>query len=207
MEPDDSQVEGSLTLVPEGATRSSMREAKAFLLEPSLVEACLLDAPHDRLFEAAWRGSLSSIDPLRRSGRLAHVTGHVAESVGEMLLVEFGYNVVWHLVGPGTHGVDLIVLCPSGGRLLVVEVKGTLRPKYWPGLSRRSLAQMSAQWLDKADNPGMGEWNLRSDDVFGGVMLINFSEMAFKVALTRDFRRLIPVTDIDQLGALDWLDV
>jgi hypothetical protein len=95
------------------------------------------------------------------------VTGHVAESVVELLLAEVGYQLLWHFTGPGRHGVDLIVLCPAGERVVAVEVKGTLRPQYWPRLSRRELLQMSGAWVDKADNPGMANWELRSDDVYG----------------------------------------
>jgi hypothetical protein len=57
--------------------------------------------------------------------------------VVELLLADFGSQVLWHFTGPGPSRVDLIVLCPAAGRVVVVEVKGTLRPRYWPRLSRR----------------------------------------------------------------------
>jgi hypothetical protein len=85
-------------------------------------------------------------------------------------------------------------------------VKGTLRRGRWPPPSSRSLRQMSAEWLDKADNPGMGEWALRSEDVFGGIMVVNFADIAFKVALTNDFARWWPVRSLDELADLDQLD-
>ena len=153
----------------------------------------------------AWRGSLAALSPAERRGALAGVTGHVAESVVEVVLAELGYQLLWHFAGPGRHGVDLIVLCPSMERVVAVEVKGTLRPRYWPRLSRRELVQMSGAWVDKVDNPGMANWELRSDDVYGAVALVNFAAMAYRVAFTADFQQLEPVRDLDQLGDLGWL--
>ena len=31
--------------------------------------------------------------------------------------------LLWHFTGPGRHGVDLIVLCPTAERVIAVEVK------------------------------------------------------------------------------------
>jgi hypothetical protein len=89
------------------ARRGVMRDAVAFPLDRPTVEGCLLDTETDRLFARACETSIQDIDLTLRRGRLAHVTGHMAESVGELLWVDLGYNVVWHLTGPGTHGVDI----------------------------------------------------------------------------------------------------
>jgi hypothetical protein len=120
------------------------------------------------------------------------VTGHVAESVVEVLLAVLGYHVLWHFTGPGRHGVDLAVLCPRGERVVVVEAKGSLRAGHWPRLSHRGLAQLSARWLDKLDNPGMANWKLCNEDVYGAVMLVNFAAMAYRAAMTPRLRSPAP---------------
>jgi hypothetical protein len=52
----------------------------------------------------------------------------------------------------------------------------------------------------------MGEWGLRSDDVYGAVALVNLGELAYNVTLTRDFLHWHPLTEDSQLDNLDWLD-
>jgi hypothetical protein len=176
-------------------------------LRREVVAGCLdPDQATDRLFARAWSDSLAALPAPERRGALAGVTGHVAESVVEVLLAELGYQLLWHFTGPGRHGVDLIVLCPSGERVVAVEVKGTLRANYWPRLSRRELVQMSGAWVDKADNPGMANWELHSQDVYGAVVLVNFAAMAYRAAVTADFSRLQPIRDLGQLADLGWLD-
>jgi hypothetical protein len=186
--------------------RSLPADAAALPLASAMVEGCLdLDQVADRVFARAWRESLTALSPAERRGAPAGVTGHVAESVVELLLADLGYQLLWHFTGPGRHGVDLIVLCPAGERVVAVEVKGTLRPRYWPRLSRRELVQMSGAWVDKVDNPGMANWDLRAEDVYGSVVLVNFAAMAFRAAFTADFQQLQPVRDLEQLGDLRWL--
>jgi hypothetical protein len=92
------------------------------------------------------------------------------------------------------------VLCPSGERVVAVEVKGTLRARYWPRLSRRELVQKSGAWIDKTDNPGMANWDLRSHDVYGAAVLGNFAAMAYRAAITDDFSHLQLVRSLDQLA-------
>jgi hypothetical protein len=72
-----------------------------------------------------------------------------------------------HHVGPGRHGADLIMLHLASEMVFAVEVKGTLRPRHIPRLTRRELEQMSAAWIGKSDNPAMTSTELRSDDVYG----------------------------------------
>ena len=105
----------------------------------------------------------------------------------EIALEAVGWTPVWHFAGPGRHGVDLLLLGPGEERLFAVEVKGTLRPRNWPRMRRGELTQMDLAWLDKADNPAMSEWGVTSDDAYGAIALINFAELRFKIALTRDF--------------------
>jgi hypothetical protein len=66
------------------------------------------------------------------------------------------------------------------------------------------MTQMSAEWLDKADNPGMAELDLRSADIYGAVIVINFADITWRMALTSDFSTLIPLTQAGRLTCLDW---
>ena len=90
-------------------------------------------------------------------------------------------------------------------KVATVEVKGTLTAGRIPRLSRREITQMSAEWVDKADNPGMAELGLRSADVYGAVAVINFADMTWRIALTAHFSALSPVTGLGQLTRLSWL--
>lgn len=72
------------------------------------------------------------------------------------------------------------MLSPAADHVLAIEVKGTLRPGVVPRLSRRAVLQMSAAWMDKADNPGMAEWDLQSEDVSGAAVAVNFADMTLR---------------------------
>ncbi len=186
----------------------AVRAASVFLLQRQVVRGCLKPRkrPTDRVFARAFDHSLAALEPGERRGALAGVTGHVAESVVEILLAEHGWIPVWHFVGPGRHGVDLLLLGPGAERLVAVEVKGTLRPRRWPRVRRGELMQMDLAWLDKSDNPAMEEWGVQAADVYGGVFVLNFAELAYKAALTRDFERWQPLVVAEQLDDLSWLD-
>jgi hypothetical protein len=190
-----------------GSFGRTVRSANCFSLDDKLVARCLdlEEKPGDRLFHRAWKESLSGLSRVERAA-LAPTTGHVAESVAEIVLGKLGYQVIGHQSGPGGHGIDLLVMCPEGSRLVAVEVKGTLQPRRWPRLRRGELAQMSPRWLDKPDNPGMLDWDLTSEDVYGAVLLISFSQRAFRLLFTDDFVRLRPVMDSAALSDLSWLD-
>lgn len=171
-----------------------------------LIAGCLdLDHPADVRFRQAWQDSLASLPRTRRGSGLSGVTGHVAESVAAVLLRDLGHQLVWQLTGPGRHGVDLVMLDPAGQTLVAWEVKGTLREVGWPRLSGREVGQMGADWIDKADNPGMAEWDLTSADVIGGVVFIRFRTREVRFLLTADFATLAPVTDEAQLANLSWV--
>jgi hypothetical protein len=100
--------------------------------------------------------------------------------------------------------VDLLFLTPDD-KVIAVEVKGTLTAGRIPRLSRRELTQMSAEWVDKTDNPGMAELGLRSTDIYGAVAVINFADMTWRIALTADFSELAQVVHTSQLNDLSWL--
>lgn len=183
---------------------SALRRAAPFLLDPSVVVASLdLDAEVDRLFAGAWHLGTQVLDRRERN-RMSSTTGHIAESVAEVLLNGLGWHPLWHFEGPGRHGVDLMMLAP-GDLVVAIEVKGTLVPGRIPGLAHGELAQMSAGWMDKVDNPGMQELGLGSDDVFGAVVVVNFADLTWRAAVTADFVALKPVRDLDEMSDLSWL--
>jgi Holliday junction resolvase-like predicted endonuclease len=95
------------------------------------------------------------LPPALRTGALPGITGHVAESLVEMILSDHGYVPLAHRVGPAQHGADLIMLHLTSEMAFAVEVKGTLRPRHVPHLTRGELDQMSTAWVDKSDNPAM----------------------------------------------------
>lgn len=187
---------------------SPLATAIAFPFDPAFIDGCLdvEKRPTDALFARAFKRSLASLEPAARRGVLGGITGHVAESVAAVVLEGLGWTPVWHFVGPGRHGVDLLLLGPGAERLFAIEVKGTLKPGRWPRVWRGELTQMDVAWLDKVDNPGMSEWGVASADVYGGIVLVNFHELLFKVALTSDFVTWSAVEELEQLLDLEWLD-
>jgi hypothetical protein len=183
---------------------TALRRSSAFRLDTTVVEDCLdADSATDRLFARGWSSGAAGLTRAERCA-VAGVTGHVAESLTEVLLDRLGWRALWHFAGPGWHGVDLVFLSPDD-KVVAVEVKGTLIAGRIPRLSRREMTQMSAEWVDKADNPRIAELELRSADIYGAVAVINFADMAWRMALTSDFSALIPVTEAGQLARLDWL--
>jgi hypothetical protein len=132
------------------------------------------------------------------------VTGEIAESVAQIVLDAQGYNLVWQITTPGTHGVDLVLLTPAD-EMLALEVKGTLRPKTIPRLTPSRLRQMSREWLNDPANPGMAEWDLAADDIYAATMIVDLAEATIRVALSGDFVGYTPLTGLDQLRRLDWL--
>lgn len=185
---------------------SPLAGATAFPVQPDIVRRCLdLEArPTDALFARALDGSLHRFSPSDRA-RLAGITGHVGESAAELILVEHGWTPVWHFTGPGGHGVDLLMLDPTRERLVAVEVKATFRKGRWPRLTGGIPPQMDASWLDKPDNPAMLDWGLSSNDLYGGVMAMNFRDLLWKAAFTDDLRTWQPVGAEARLDDLPWL--
>ena len=188
-----------------GQPASALRAAVATALDEGVIAAGLDDtAAGDRLFRRGWRHGCRTLSRAERA-IVAGVTGHVAESVVEVLLDEYGWSILWHFEGPGRHGVDVVALSPDD-RVVAFEVKGTLVPGRIPGLSRREVEQMSAAWIDKDDNPGMAALGLASTDIYGGVIVVNFADRLWRSAFTADFARFHPVCSVAQISGLGWLD-
>ena len=144
----------SNTLGPGGPVfLLSLADAAAFPIHRDMVAGCIdPESAKDAIFIRAWQSGPTSLTRSERCA-VAGVTGHIAESVAELLLDVLGWRVLWHFAGPGPHGIDLAFLSPDQ-KVVVIDVKGTVVPGRIPRLSRRELAQMSTGWIDKADNPG-----------------------------------------------------
>jgi Holliday junction resolvase-like predicted endonuclease len=182
-----------------------LRPATAFPLENAVVRSCLdRSEPKDEQFFQCWK-TIRAGTVQRIPNALAIVTGHVAESAVAVLLEERGLIPIAHQVGPGTHGVDLIVFDPVEEAAIAVEVKGTLRAGRLPWLTRREKTQMSREWLDQKDNPTMAEFEFSSEQIYGAVVAVNLSEMVYRAVLTQDFVEYKPVVEASQIGTVDWL--
>ena len=185
--------------------RTALRYATAFPLDAGSIDSCLnLDDASDALFARARRNGLATIERSYR-GPLPRVTGEVAESAAELLLDGIGYTLFWQITTPGIHGVDLLLLAPDQ-RVLALEVKGTLRPGTIPRVTPSRLRQMSRAWLSDPANPGMAEWSLDADDLYGGVMVVDLASDVYRIALSGDFERYAPVTELSELSLLAWLE-
>jgi hypothetical protein len=183
---------------------AALRSATPFELDAATVDSCIdRQAELDRVFDRGRRRGPRSLTPSERQ-RVAGITGHIAESVTEVLLNDLGWTPLWHFTGPGRHGVDLLLLSPLD-QVVAVEVKGTLVARRIPRLSRREVAQMSAAWIDSTDNPGMASLGVTSADVYGAVIVVNFADDVWRAAFTSDFEGFIPIVDLDQLSETTWL--
>jgi hypothetical protein len=182
--------------------RHALHTAAAIPVSDETITSCLnLDAASgDRIFDQARRHGLASL-PLDQRRALNRVTGEVAESVAEVLLAEVDLNVFWHITSPGVRGVDLLLLCPDES-VLALEVKGTLRANTIPRLTPSDLRQMSREWLNGPNNPAMGEWELEADDLYAGVMAIDFPSASARIAVSADFDAFIPVEELAALQEL-----
>jgi hypothetical protein len=125
----------------------------------------------------------------------------VAESVAELVLADVGYSVFWHITEPGVRGVDLLFLSPDD-EVLALEVKGTLRPGAIPRLTPSRLRQMSREWLNQPDNPAMAEWELKAEDIYAGVMVVDLALAVFRLALSADFDGYVPIRERDELDRI-----
>ena len=88
--------------------RSALKKAEVLAIPAGIVEACidshrLRVASAEADFRAAYEFSLASVDRNSRA-RLAPVTGHIAESVAAMLLVESGWTPIEQFVDPMSGG-------------------------------------------------------------------------------------------------------
>ena len=130
----------------------------------------------------------------------------MAESVVEIILAESGSVPLAHHAGPGRHGIDLLMLHLACDVLIAVEVKSTLRAARLPRLLRGELAQMSAQWVDKPDNPGIVNAGVGSQDISGALAAVNFADATLRMLMSPDLTTFIPVTSLTQLLDPSWLN-
>jgi hypothetical protein len=118
----------------------------------------------DALFARAYRDGLDSLPVSQRRGKLATVTGSVAEAVAGIVLDEVGCTTFFDVTEHGLHGVDLLVITPEVS-VIAVEVKGTLRIGASPRMTPSARRQLSRAWLNGPDNTGMREWSLVAGDL------------------------------------------
>ena len=163
------------------------------------------DRRGDALFKDAFEQSLAAVLPDDRRTALGWVTGHHAESVVAAALVNLGWRFVWRFVEPG-HRVDLLMRAPGRRkRVFAVEVAGTLRPGHWPQPRRGPLTKKDIEWLSESENKAMTD-HVKTEDVFGAIVLVNFHDLLVKAVLTTDFVGWRPVESPEQLKDLNWLD-
>jgi hypothetical protein len=178
--------------------RAALRAATPFPLPVEAVERCLLDDP---LFVRAWIDGPASLTVEERRGRLSVDVGTIAESVATLLLQEAGLDVFAELAAAGVHGVDLLALTRAG-EVVAIEVKGTFRQGAVPLLRRGRLRQMSLEWLSSPANPAMVECGLEGVDVYGAILVVDFADRSWRIALTRDYETFRPVVELRELTAV-----
>lgn len=71
-----------------------------------------------------------------------------------------------------------------------------------PRHGRGRLRQMSLEWLSGPANPAMVEWGLEGADVYGAILVIDFADRSWRVALTRDYEMFRPVVELRELNAV-----
>lgn len=173
------------------ASTASLRAAHPFHIADADIAALLGHDKRDALFVRGWEEGSKRLTRRERSA-VAGVTGHIAESAAEEVLTKRGWYPLWHFATTGGHCVDLVMLSPDE-KIVAVEVKGTVVAGRIPRRSRRELGQMSSEWIDKPDNPGIANVGVESADVYGAVMVVNFADRQWRVALTADFVGFRPV--------------
>jgi len=198
------EVPAELVIACSDSTRTSREDEGA---SPELIAYDTKIRELEQLFRTAVATSLASIPIADRTSRLNGITGHIAESVVASLLEDLGYTPLQQMIGPesGGHGVDLLMATPGFEAVFSIEVKGTLQRGRWPRLTRGEIAQMTEEWLDKSDNPGMADHDLAGSDVYGAVVLVNFARRQWKTGVTADFRDAYAITNRAQLEDVTWL--
>lgn len=177
---------------------TAVRRAKALNIPRHLVLGCLdLTDINDQRFNDAWGNGIDALEPHQRGGALPGVTGHVAESVAEIVLSDSGYHPMWHFTGPDRSAFDLLMLSPNADHVVAVGVKGTLCAGRVPRVSPQAVEQMGAAWFDET---GTAHWGLQSTPVYGAVVAVNLGDMTLRAALSTDFERWRPVRSLSELG-------
>lgn len=177
--------------------RAALRLATPIGFPRAWREELLLPGAADDLFRRAAADGLDALAPSERRGHLPVVIGAVAEAVAARALDEAGCRLFSQLIETGARGADLLFLTPAE-RVLVIEVKGTLRPGSLPRMPRSKRKQMSAPWLDSGNAP-MLEWQLTAADVYGAVMVVDLVDAALRLAVTADYEGFAPASRLDHL--------
>jgi hypothetical protein len=60
---------------------------------------------------------------------------------------------------------------------------------------------MSRDCFNNPANPAMAEWSLQADNLYAGVMLVDFASPMYRLALSGNFEHYTPVTDLAELAA------
>lgn len=195
----------------------ALRSAAPFDIPDDVLDACLHAAP-ELVAEPA---RLKEIEPdVRRlllhgtrlpAGRRAAalpVLGNIAEAVVETLLVEAG----WAPLADDTHGrsfghgVDLLMADPTLERVVGIEVKSTVQHARWPRVERHGVDQLSPEWLDKTDNPGMHDVGVASADVYVMVAQVHFTRRCWRAIIGPTAATTHPVKASSQLTDIAWID-
>lgn len=202
---------------PQAGLVKALRSATAFEVPDEILANRLRATPDlvreaDRLakIEAGIRQLLLHGTPLPPERRAAArpVLGNAAEAVVESLLVEAGWTPLdhdAHGVSFG-HGVDLLMLGPALERVVTVEVKSTVQPARWRRLSRHGIGQLTPEWLDKVDNPGMRGLRANSSDVYVMIAQLQLTRRRWRACLGPTASSARPLVSAAQLDDLDWVD-
>jgi len=189
------------------ALSSALRTAPSIPLPVENVWDCIDShnaraADAEAQFRRAFASGLAAIPIAQRAHGLNGVTGHVAESVVEMILAERGWTPLEHFEGPfsGGHGVDLAMATPGFDNVVVIEVKGTLTPRRWPRLAKGELPQLGKEWLQKIDNPAVSSLGMVPADLAVLAVLVQFGRRELKVAWSRDGTTVISIADLAELA-------
>jgi hypothetical protein len=186
---------------PAGLPLAAALRAATPITFPGLwIEESVLAGSAEDLFRRAAASGLAGLTASERRGRLPGVTGTVAEAVAARIMDAAGFSVFAQLIEIGARGADLIYLTPADN-VLVLEVKGTLRPSAIPRLGRSRRKQMSAAWLNERNAP-MLEWGLEAGDVYGAVMVIDLVAGSARVAAIVDHNAYFPVDDLASIDDL-----
>jgi hypothetical protein len=183
--------------LPLGA---ALRAATPIVFPRAWIGKSVLSGNAEELFSRAAASGLAVLTASERRGRLPAVIGAVAEAVAARIMDAAGYSVFAQLTEIGARGADLMYVTP-GDNVLVVEVKGTLRPGAIPRLGRSRLKQMTAAWLNEGNAP-MLEWGLEAGDVYGAVMVVDLVTATARVAATADYSVYLQVDDLASIDDL-----
>jgi hypothetical protein len=187
--------------------RAALRSAPPQPLDPDTVYSCINSGNPAALlaetqFRQAFTHGLTSLPPSERAPGLNGVTGHIAESVVETMLVDIGWVPLEHFAGPfsGGHGIDRAMSTPDLANVYAIEVKGTLAARRWPRLRAGDIPQLSGEWLGKPDNPGMESLGLEPAGLAILAILVHFGRRQWRAVRGLDLRAIEPVESLEDFA-------